>query len=301
MSNDFRRVRGLDVASLEALVAVIEHKSFTAASRELGVTQPAVSATLKKLEERVGTSLILRTRKGATSTAAGALLVEATRNAFGGLELALQTISDQQEQPVGKIRLGCHESLAAYALPEFLAEFFVQYPKVEISLVNGRSQDVERAIVDGNIDIGLIVNPGQHPETVVSKMFNDSVVLLAAEDLKGKEPRLLIEERPLLYVPELVQSQRVLRDLSSLGIKPFREVTCSSLDLVKSLTLSGLGVGILPERVAFHGIDKKRLISLSPPMPSFADEIALLRRYDLPVTAAIRVVTDGLTAHCRKL
>ena len=301
MSHEPRRVEGLDLASLEALVAVIQSKSFTAASRALGVTQPAVSAAVKKLEERVGTNLVIRTRKGASASGAGEILMKAAIDAFEELEGAVTQISEQQEQPIGRVRLGCHESLAGYALPGFISGFFEDYPKVEVSLWNGRSQAVERAIVDGEVDVGLVVNPSHHPETVITPMFNDSVMLVCERNLKQRSAKKVVEERPLLFVPELAQSQRVIRDLAKEGIQPARTLTCSSLGLVKSLTLSQVGVGILPERVARHGVDVGKLVSLSPPLPTFADNISLLRRFDLPMNAAVRAVLDRLTAHCQSI
>ncbi len=301
MSNEHRRVEGLDLASLEALVAVIQSRSFTAASKALGVTQPAVSAAVKKLEESVGTDLVIRTRKGASASGAGEILMKAAIGAFEELEGAVGEIQEQQEQPIGRVRLGCHESLAAYALPGFIVECFHDYPKIEVSLWNGRSQEVERAIIDGDVDLGVVVNPSHHPETVISPLFSDSVMLVCEKSLQSKSARKVVEEWPLLYVPELVQSQRVIRDLSKKGIQPTRTLTCSSLELVKSLTLSKVGVGILPERVAQHGVEAGKLVSLSPPLPTFADNISLLRRFDLPINAAFRVVSEKLTAHCRSI
>jgi len=75
---------------------------------------------------------------------------------------------------------------------------------------------------------------------------------------------------------------------------------CSSLELVKSLVLDEVGVGILPRRVAEHGI-RRRLYSLSPPMPLYRDRVALVRRFDVTTTAALRAVIDGLSAHCRSI
>jgi len=73
---------------------------------------------------------------------------------------------------------------------------------------------------------------------------------------------------------------------------------CSSLELVKSLVLDRVGIGILPRRVAEHRTARK-LRTLSPPLPLFRDRIALVRRYDVPRTAAIRAVIDSLLARAR--
>ena len=64
--------------------------------------------------------------------------------------------------------------------------------------------------------------------------------------------------------------------------------------------LDEVGIGILPRRVAEHGT-RKRLRSLSPPFPLYRDRVGLVRRYDVPPTAAIRVVIDELSAHCKAM
>ena len=142
-----------------------------------------------------------------------------------------------------------------------------------------------------------IVNPGKHPDTVVTPLFEDSVELFhCLPPGQFADPPRALSSIPLIYVPELLQSQGILRQLARRRITPSRPLPCSSLELVKSLVLDRVGVGILPRRVAEHRTARK-LRSLSPPLPLFRDHVALVRRYDVPRTAAIRAVIDELLAH----
>lgn len=295
------QVRDLDAPSLAALLAVIDTGSFTEAARVLRVSQPAVSLAIKRLEERLGTSLLVRTRKRITASRPGELLASGARLAFEALGNAVAQIANEDVEPSGRVILGVHESLAAYSLPVFMARFLREYPKVELKLWNGRSQEVERELTAGRVDLALIVNPRQHPDLVIVPVFEDSVELF--HTLPGKrstDAGAVIASMPLIYVPELTQSQEILVQLPKRRITPARLLPCSSLELVKSLVLDEVGVGILPRRVAEHGT-RKRLHSLSPPLPLYRDQIALVRRYDVPLTAAIRVVIDELSAHCKSM
>jgi DNA-binding transcriptional LysR family regulator len=291
-----RNVRDLDSASLAALLAVIDSGSFTEAARTLHISQPAVSLAIKRLEERLGTALLVRTRKRVAPSRPGELLAAGARLAFEALGNAVAQIADEDAEPSGRILLGCHESLAAYALPRFMARFLRDYPKVELTLWNGRSQEVERELTAGRIELALIVNPRQHPDLVIVPVFEDSVELFHCLPAR----RDLLAEVPLIYVPELTQSQEILAQLQKRGVATSRFLTCSSLELVKSLVLDEVGVGLLPRRVAEHGT-RKRLRSLSPPLPLYRDRVALVRRYDRPLTAALRIVIDELLAHCRTM
>jgi DNA-binding transcriptional LysR family regulator len=289
------------LAALAALLAVIDQGSFTAAAQALGISQPAVSLAVKRLEERLDTALVIRSRKGITASRPGETLAQGARLAFEALGGAVAQIADQQVEPRGRVVLGCHESLAAYALPTFMARFLRLYPKVDLALWNGSSMDVEAEIVAGRIDLGLVVNPSQHPDTVVSPLFDDSVELFHCLPARSVgNARSVLSSLPLIYVPQLVQSQNILHELQKRKLVVARPLPCSSLALVKNLVIDRVGVGILPRRVAAHNTSRK-LHSLSPPMPRYQDRVALVRRYDLPRTAAMRLVIEKLTSHARDM
>ena len=279
---------------------MIETGSFTEAARSLGISQPAVSLAIKRLEDRLPTVLVVRTRKRIMASRPGEILATGARLAFESIATAVAQIVDERTEPSGRVLLGCHESLAAYALPAFMARFLREYPKVELKLWNGRSQEVERELTAGRVDLALIVNSRQQPDLIIVPVFEDSVELFHCLRRRTLDVASLFATVPLIYVPELTQSQQILIELQKRRVAASRLLACSSLELVKSLVLDEVGVGILPRRVAEHGTHKK-LRSLSPPLPLYRDRIALVRRYDVPQTAAIRVVIDGLLAHCKAI
>lgn len=299
--NSISVVNDLDAPSLAALLAVIETGSFTEAARTLRITQPAVSLAIKRLEDRLGTTLLVRTRKRIVPSRPGEVLATGARVAFEALAAATDRIANEHAEPVGRVLLGCHESLAAYALPVFMAKLLRAYPRVDLKLWNGRSKEVQNELTQGRVDLALIVNPLRHPDLVIVPVFDDSVELFhCLPARRAADPAELLAMLPLIYVPELAQSHDILLQLEKRRITGTRHLPCSSLELVKSLVLDEVGVGILPRRVAEHGTHK-RLRSLSPPLPLYRDRVALARRYDVPATAAIRVVIDELTAHCQTM
>src|SRR5580765_5557768 len=113
------QIRDLDAASLAALLGVIDTGSFTEAARLLHVSQPAVSLAIKRLEDRLGTALLVRTRKRVAPSRPGEILAAGARLAFEALEAAVAQIANEDVEPSGRVVLGVHESLAAYSLPVF--------------------------------------------------------------------------------------------------------------------------------------------------------------------------------------
>lgn len=286
---------GIDLGDLRVLLAVIEHGSFTRAADAMGTSQPAVSQTIRRIEEHLGHAVVTRNRRGVLPTRSGTLLAEGARTAFDAIRQSVAAIEESQAEPVGRVVLGCHAGLASYALPRFMAEFLRDFPKVELTLWNGNSRAVEAAVLDGSVDMGLVVNPSGHPDTVITELFEDSVQIFhcfGSLDRRAALKRL--ETMPLIFVPELIQSQDILRRLKEDGIVFPRALPCSSLELVKSLVLGGVGFGILPKRVAHYGVGEPRPRGLPKRFPRYRDQIALVRRWDVGKTAAFRTTLERL-------
>jgi DNA-binding transcriptional LysR family regulator len=135
---------------------------------------------------------------------------------------------------------------------------------------------------------------------VLQELFSDRVEFVVSSAVRKRHEgplRALIETSPLMYVPALRQVQYLLGALSQQNVVPAQHLPTSSLELVKSLTLDGVGVGVLPLRVASHGVPKGRMVRVSSALPHYDDTIALVRRYDMHRTAAARMLLDGLRAH----
>ncbi len=290
-------------APIRVFAAVAEHGAVTAAARVLGLSQPAVTAAIHKLEQELETTLLSRTSRGVTLTATGHALLKHARTLERTAIEARREIGGLEDEPRGRFTIGCHESLGAYFLPPLFAHFFAEHPAIDLVLSNANSRDVERSVIERKIDFGVVVNPEQHPESIVTPLFVDRVAIVAHEALlRGKkQPRTLIEEHALVHVPALRQTQFILGTLDQTGIIPKRTVPCVSLELVKSLVLDRAGLGILPLRVARYHTPENTVRVVAKELPGFDDRICLVRRADLHVTAAARLLLDAFAARGREL
>lgn len=294
----------LNGTALAYFVRIAELGSFTAAARALRVSQPSLSVAMRKLEEDLETTLLVRGRRGVTLTATGEALLRHARHALRALEEARREIHGLESEPRGHFTVGAHESLAAYSLPRFMASFLDRHPGIQLSLWNGNSREVEHAVVERRVDVGLVVNPAEHPDCVVQKLFDDRVELIVAASLRRrgpKKPSDFLAAQRLIYVPVLQQVQFILGALSKAGLAPRQHLPCSSMELVKSLVLDGVGIGVLPHRVATYGVASGRLVAVSRELPSFDDSIVLVRRWDMHETAAARLLLDALRLHGRQM
>jgi DNA-binding transcriptional LysR family regulator len=238
--------------------------TFSAASLKLGITQPALSESIKRLESDVGGALFYRSKSGISLTPLGRKVLDYARTAVDAIDF-LERQNSQLEDAHGlvSIVLGCHPLVASYVLPQALLKISKQ---VRLTLRHERSRVIQDEVQRGIIDLGLVVNPISNPDLVIRKLGTDTVKVWTAK------AHHLSGQSQLFCDPELVQTQAILRKWKA---RPERLVASSSLELVTRLTCTGTGFGILPERaVRIYGPD---LIEVQG-APRHQDQICLLHR-----------------------
>jgi DNA-binding transcriptional LysR family regulator len=164
---------------------------------------------------------------------------------------------------------------------------------------------VLNATVERTVHFGIVVNPEPHPDLVQMKLFRDAVDLFVlAEGAPGTDDLDAAKERlrrgPLVFAGRVLQSQQMIEHLAAIDALPSRLLSCGDLELVKSFALAGLGVAVLPRRVARYW-QERRLRRLHPALPFIADEIHLLFRGDAHRTRAFLITKDAIVAHGRAL
>ena len=285
--------------------AVARCGSLSAAARVLQVSQPGLTAVIKQLEERFGTRLLVRLRTGVSLTSTGQELLRFANESLTRLDTVEQRIKGLESDEVGDFVIGCHESLGAYFLPQWMTRFLESNPRIQLSLSNSTSRLVLNATVERTAHFGIVVNPDPHPDLVQLKLFRDAVDLFvladgapASGDLTAAKERL--QRGPLVFAGRILQSQQIVDQLAAMDSLSSRLLPCGDLELVKSFALAGLGVAVLPRRVARYCQDG-RLRRLHPALPFIADEIHLLFRGDAHRTRAFVTTKDAIMAHGREL
>ena len=298
---------------------IVRLSSMTAAARALGVSQPRLSVAVRGLEEHYGSKLLLRHRSGVSPTESGSELLRHIDEVFAVLDRAAARIAGLDNELVGRFVLGCHESLGAYFLPHFMPGLLRDAPDIRVTLHNASSSQVRQAVIDREVHFGLVVNPKPHPEFVMTPLFRDAVdFFVCAEDPVVSEaldpqlagsPEFYRDERcatldtaaaherlrrgPLIFAGRVEQCAELLSLLAEQDVVPSQMLSCGDFELVKSLTLAGVGVGVLPRRVAGYN-QPGQLRRLHGQLPIFPDEIVLLYRADQPRTRAAQFMKDAL-------
>jgi len=145
-------MRREDLADLTVLLAVADERSFTRAAAKLGMSQSALSHTIRRLEERLGLRLLTRTTRSVAPTDAGERLIETVRPAFEEIAARLDSLGELRQKPAGTIRITTGQNAAETILWPALARFLPDFPDIKVELA------VEQSLTDivaGRYDAGV--------------------------------------------------------------------------------------------------------------------------------------------------
>ena len=219
---------------------IAQTKNLRAAAETLHVTQPALSHSLRRLESACDTALFERTSKGLKLTAKGARLLEESKVA---LRTWMSLLEDRSESSAPEqIRIGMHASVATYFAADFLARAQKDVPRLGLDLVHALSRDLTRMVIDGELEAAIVMNPVRSPGIVIRELMTDAVTLVAAKSA--------MNSTHIIYDPALAQSQWLLKGLERRGFKFDSQTHSGNLEVIRSIAEAGLGVAILPMRVA---------------------------------------------------
>jgi DNA-binding transcriptional LysR family regulator len=257
---------------IEYFVEVYQTRHISKAAIRLGVTQPTLTLSLQKLEDKLGTKLFHRTKQGVVPTEQGTVFYRKANTLLDSWSEVHRGIQHSSNEVVGRFKVGCHQSVGAYTLPRFLDHLHNHAPGIEIELAHDFSRKITEAVISYTMDIGFVVNPTRHPDLVLKKLGEDRVLFWKKRGA-GQLPKRILAD------VNLFQMQDILGKTHSKEFRGWKLISTSSLELIRTLTLSGQGIGILPERVA--KADGADLVPYDPRLPIYEDKIFLAYRKDV--------------------
>lgn len=174
---------------LKVFRSVAQNLSFTKASQELYISQPAVSKHIQELEAEYHVRLFDRLGNRISLTHAGQLLLDHCQRIFNDYQSLDFDMNALRKKFTGDIRIGASTTISQYVMPEILADFFKQYPQTSVSVLSGNSRDVEVALQNGKIDIGMVEGVIRQPQLKYTPFMDDELVAIVKADGKwaGKE------------------------------------------------------------------------------------------------------------------
>jgi DNA-binding transcriptional LysR family regulator len=266
------------IEELRGFLLVVEHGTVTRAARYAHLSQPALSASLARLESYFGTRLLHRGRSGATPTAAGTALVPRARAVLAALGDARRAVSEIEGLAAGEVRIGASGTAATYLLPPVLAEFRRKHPELHIVLREVTSDEAAREIERGQLDLAIV------SEQKGELWRRDAFVLVGS-------PRKRQQKNPafLTFLPGTSTRKALDRHFPDAHVV----MELSSIAAVKRHVRQGVGVALISRAAVETELAQKTLIELTHRATPIPRVLVLLHRgADLltPAAAALRAL-----------
>ena len=293
----------IDFELYRIFYVVAKNRNITKASKELNISQPAISKSIKNLEEQLGGQLFFRTKRGVILTDEGKEFYKYISQAIEYIYNAENKFSDLVNLETGCIKIGISTTLTKEFLLPYLEKFHYLYPKIDIQIVTSYTDDLMTKLKNGLIDILILnlnnKNYGNDIEIIKCRKIQDCFVVgekfksLASQELSFNE----LNNYPLLLQAKVSSTREFLDDVAkanNITLKP--NIELASYSLVSEFVKIGFGIGYVTRDYVKSAIKNKELfeLNLKEKIPNRYIGIALSKNHipSFSTRKIIKIITE---------
>lgn len=292
----------IDFDGVQAFVAVAELGGFSKASRELHITQTALTRRIQKLEAYLNLRLLDRTTRRVDLTAIGREFLPQARAIVQEMTTAVERLKNMSLRAGGNFTLACIPSITSHVLPQVIKRYGKLHPDNRIRLLDGATQQVCSAVLNGQAELGIAVQGEKNADLIETPLLSDPIVFIYREPhpFQGRQSVTWADMRAadLIRVSSFAAT-RVFMDyqLAKRGISLSGKYEVQHHATALNLVAAGLGSTILPastfsagDRPGMHKIPlvgptvRRRIVmlrptrgTLSPAAQAFFDLVRTMR------------------------
>lgn len=268
-----------NLSSYYVFYIVAKTGNISAASKELFISQPAVSKSITKLESNLDTKLLVRSSRGVTLTREGSMLYDRLAEAFHSIELGEEQLKYENKLEIEHITIGASTTLCKYILLPYLKEFVREHPHIRISVACQSTYETIEALKEGTIDIGLVGESEPDDTLVFNKIRTIEDVFVTTQsyldnlairtgidyhDIENKKD-LFKDTTLMLMDKENLSRQFVDQYINENGIQAANMIEVSTMDLLIEFATIGVGIACVIRNFVEKEIKNGTLIEI--PLP----------------------------------
>ncbi|WP_343249134.1 LysR family transcriptional regulator [Diplocloster hominis] len=269
------------LSSYKTFYTVASTGNISKAAKELYISQPAISKSIRRLEDSLGVALFNRSSRGVTLTEEGQLLYQHVRTAF-------DTLSDAEDQlklagtlGIGQLRIGVSTTLCKYVLLPYLQQFILLYPHIKISITCQSTNQTLRLLEENRIDVGLIGKPDNikplhfYPIGEIEDIFVATSSYMDNLKLRSGSsgPNILETATFMLLDKENMTRQYIDDYLLENKIQVHNLLEVTTLDLLIEFAKIGLGIACVIKEFVHPELEAEKLIQIPLGIPIHKREI----------------------------
>ena len=286
----------IDLELYRVFYTVAKHKHMTKASEELHISQPAISQSIKKLEEQLGGTLFLRSNKGMELTEEGKMLYEYIKGALELINNAEYYFTSFKDLSKGEIKIGCSTTLTKLILMDALKDFHKDYPNISIKITNGLTNDLINDLKIGKLDF-VIFNESNIKETNLNldkiKELKQGFIYnpdFYKDNINNFEE---LNKYPLILQKEESNSRKLLNYIAqNNNVKLIPSMEVVSQELITEFVNIGLGIGFSIIDLAKRNFTNLKELKINKKIPNI--NIYLATNKSISLTFASKMFINYL-------
>ncbi len=259
----------MNLRDLKYLVALADHRHFGQAAAACFVSQPTLSTQIRKLEDELGVALVERAPRRVMLTPVGREVADRARRIVAEVEQLRETARRSHDPEAGTVRLGIFPTLGPYLLPHVVPGIRARFPRLELLLVEEKTETILRMLREGRLDAGLLALPLHDEQLHVEFLFEEPFLLAVPEQhaLASHDElsmRDLAHGRLLLLEEGHCLRDQALDVCRLAGADEKTGFRATSLETLRQMVAANVGITLLPT------------LAVQPPVPR-SDSIHLIR------------------------
>jgi len=262
---------------------IARHGSFTAAARELMVSQSSLSIQIKQFEKELGGALFDRRKGGVDLTEAGGMAYQVAERVFQEIDRLQSSLMETERRIKGMLSVGTVNSIGIYVLPKILTSFKARFPDVHIKIDFKAAEKVLELLYSGKVDFAIIPSNRRYTDLTGVKITHNKLFLVAPmdhplADRATVSPRDL-ESFPFVGYEEGMQTRSMIDALfKRMAISVEYSIESANTATIKHMVIAGMGLGFLPDIAVAQEIRRGQLKRLDIPAMMLTREIVLYYR-----------------------
>jgi DNA-binding transcriptional LysR family regulator len=295
----------MELRQLRHFVAVVDTGNLSRAAERVALSQPALTRSIKHLEELLGVELLERKPRGVSPTEAGLALYSHAKTVLNACQRLTREVRELERGVTGTVHIGIGSMFAGYIIDRAAAQLAADHPRLTMVVTEGFFEDLVRQLVDGRLDLMFANFP---PVTIASDLVLEPMLTVTSSITAGAN-HALARKRELTRA-DLVAQRWVIADqphaqdsfekgFAAEGLPAPRDVfRTNSISLMIALVESGSFLSTLPDHLLAERIAAGKLRKLPVPNGSIERKAGLILRRDMAERQAVRYVIDEIRSAC---
>jgi len=289
----------MTLTELQYIVAVAQERHFGRAAERVFVTQPALSLAIKKLEDELGATIFERRRNQITLTPLGERIVHQAQRVLEEADQIKILAAQGKDQLAGPLRFGVIATVGPYVLPDLIPSLHKRAPAMPLEIEETLTANLATMLKNGKLDVIMVALPFDEPGILTQALYDEpfKAVVPVGHRWEHKtqiDARQLEGEKVLLLHAGHCFRQQILDSCPELSRSDTEGVQGNSLETIRQMVASGLGITVLPCSALTKKYDNKRLVTLTLMKPVPGRRIGLAWRRGFTRPRAIETIRKSV-------